>query len=78
MPDLTVGKRFCRGGIFGAVIGGIAGVFLSLFGDLTKLGKASPRWFWVITAILCGIRGASGALKRRLQRDQTTSNDFGS
>ena len=36
MPDLTVSKRFCRGGIFGAVIGGMAGVGRKRIAQETK------------------------------------------
>src|SRR5262245_46434085 len=70
----AVARRFCHGSIFGAVIGAIAGGFLLLFGDLTNLGKASPQWFWFIMGIVCGTLGGLGTLKRRLQRDQTTSD----
>src|SRR5262245_39862618 len=58
----AVARRFCNGAIFGAVIGGISGVLLSLFGDL---GKASPESFWFLMAVGCGMLGGLGALKSR-------------
>jgi hypothetical protein len=59
----AVARGFCHGAIFGAVIGGIAGVLLLLFGDLANLVEASPEWFWLLMAIGCGMLGGLGALR---------------